>query len=544
MKTDENVKSGRLARRPEAVGYSVERIVLDAMDGIIRIPDFQRPLRWKAKDVIDFYDSIRRGFPVGELLLSRRYAGASTVSFGSIHLETVESTSALWVVDGQQRITSLVATLKREEETPRGDSWAIWYDLQSLEFHRLSKSDAPPTWIPLNVVLDSKKLLKWIRQWPFADRDDLVDEALELGKAIREYQMPAYIVDGADEAALRLIFTRSNNSGAPMRDSEVFDALYQSEGTSPIKSAISRLTDTGFGEIDEDVFLRCIRLVNGVDEGVSLEKLSESLTSDAVISTENAIRRTINALMSAGIPHMKLLPYRLGLLVLVKLFSRFPGESEPVDRLASNWLWRGILTAELEHSSRANVRRAVNSINAACSAEEACLKLINNLPEVLSIDSPSVKRDPRAEFGRSVSTQRAAVKVLILLMYDFADQHRDLWQDEFVGRYELFGETIMLDFDHPYESLSGPGGLVEDIVIQLHDVPPCDFAWKHPHLCFLDDVCLENLRKRMLKEFRERRRNLLSVFIVEAINQRIGNLAELRPTIPTIVATAGMEKTK
>jgi uncharacterized protein with ParB-like and HNH nuclease domain len=62
--------STALQRRPEARGFRVELLLQEAAGGRLRIPAFQRPLRWRARNVIEFLDSIRRGFPVGELLHS------------------------------------------------------------------------------------------------------------------------------------------------------------------------------------------------------------------------------------------------------------------------------------------------------------------------------------------------------------------------------------------------------------------------------------------------------------------------------------------
>src|ERR1700678_2535090 len=39
----------RLERRPEARAFSVETLLQQVRDGKIRIPDFQRPLRWRAQ---------------------------------------------------------------------------------------------------------------------------------------------------------------------------------------------------------------------------------------------------------------------------------------------------------------------------------------------------------------------------------------------------------------------------------------------------------------------------------------------------------------
>jgi len=64
----------------------VEQLLHEAADGRLRIPNFQRPLRWRSKNVIEFFDSIRRGFPVGNLLLSRAEAKSAIVHYGQSQL--------------------------------------------------------------------------------------------------------------------------------------------------------------------------------------------------------------------------------------------------------------------------------------------------------------------------------------------------------------------------------------------------------------------------------------------------------------------------
>ena len=66
------------------------------------------------------------------------------------------------------------------------------------------------------------------------DRTGLFEEAVALGDSIRQFQIPSYIVECADEATSRNIYTRSNSSGFPMRESGVFDALDRGDSDHPI----------------------------------------------------------------------------------------------------------------------------------------------------------------------------------------------------------------------------------------------------------------------------------------------------------------------
>src|SRR6266478_7582716 len=98
--------SSGLDTQPIATTLDVEQLAKWAWEGRIRIPHFQRPLRWRRDDVIRLFDSIVRGYPVGSLLLWRRPARAEELQLGALHIDAPRRTDALWVVDGQQRIIS------------------------------------------------------------------------------------------------------------------------------------------------------------------------------------------------------------------------------------------------------------------------------------------------------------------------------------------------------------------------------------------------------------------------------------------------------
>ena len=108
----------RLAVQPEASTETVENLVRSVLGGKMRVPSFQRGLKWKAKDVRDLFDSIYVGYPIGALLLQKAPAEAGKVKLGPLQIQAPETQSALWVVDGQQRLVSLAAALGRPVPIP------------------------------------------------------------------------------------------------------------------------------------------------------------------------------------------------------------------------------------------------------------------------------------------------------------------------------------------------------------------------------------------------------------------------------------------
>lgn len=215
-----------LERRPDAATLSIEDLVVDVLDGRIRVPTWQRPLNWDAGDIELLLDSIHRGYPIGTLLFWKRPAEACSMQVGPVRIDASSRQDALWVVDGQQRITALTGVLAGSHGDLT-DPYSLFFDLEGDTFVRAKRRQAPAsTWLPLNHVLDSEKLLLWLHQSKPALTDVHTGRAIRLGKRVREYQVPAYIVDSATEEPLRTIFERSNSTGKTLKKQDIFDALH------------------------------------------------------------------------------------------------------------------------------------------------------------------------------------------------------------------------------------------------------------------------------------------------------------------------------
>ena len=548
---DQPSASKTLHRRPEARGFRVEQILEEAANGRLRIPPFQRPLRWKSKQVIEFFDSIRRGFPVGDLLLSRDRANREALRFGPCAVDAPEQHAALWVIDGQQRITALVACLMRNDPTPKGDYWAIWYDLENEVFVRLHQMIVPSGWIPLNVLCNSVSLLKWIRVWPYGDQNpDLVDRALELGKAVREYEVPAYIVDGADESLLRLIFTRVNTAGSKMRESEIFEARYGKEGDKPIRTTVARLTDLGFGELDEDLFLRCLRSTCGISAIESIES-PEDIAGDSILRTEKAFRRAVFALQSAaGIPHWKLLPYRLPIIFLTTFFDRFPNHDSRVDRLAAKWAWQGALSGEHQEVTDAKINRLLKETQNFVRADEALSSLLKTMgPKSLE----ELANNPAAEFDKLISMNRASGKIFILGLLaanpvteeqtSQLELELDIESDdqEFSTEHTLTAASSVLNLKKILLSIIDGRKYGTDVIVGIsgsnrETLFSADDAGLASHL--LDRDAIQLLRNGDIDKFRSHRKLILRDYFLRFVNDRIGDTVDVRPSIKSIVASS------
>ncbi len=80
--------------------------------GQIGLPDIQRPFVWSNAKVRDLFDSMYRGYPVGFFLFWE--TGVEGVETKVIGDTNKQKTPSLLIVDGQQRLTSLYAVIRRE----------------------------------------------------------------------------------------------------------------------------------------------------------------------------------------------------------------------------------------------------------------------------------------------------------------------------------------------------------------------------------------------------------------------------------------------
>lgn len=353
----------RLERRPEARSFSIEDLLQEIRSGRIRVPKFQRGLNWENVDRLNLFDSIYRGFPIGTLLFWKRQAEAGKVELGRFVVDAEARSDALWVVDGQQRITTLADVLL-VGPGPASEGRTIRFDLEDHTFaYGNAAQKAPPRWIPLSEVHDSARLLAWAYANQLQGQE--LAAALDLGKRLREYQVPAYVVVAMNEEVLRQIFDRTNSSGKALTAAEVFDALHgaQTPGEpASLREVALELRDLGFGEVEQDLVLRALLAVRGRDPARGFRQIPREDVPMALAETASALRQAITFVKTvAQFPHIELLPYTLPLATLSYFFHEHRGPGPRTRWLLTRWLWRGAISGA-HRGDTVGLRRTLKAI--------------------------------------------------------------------------------------------------------------------------------------------------------------------------------------
>jgi hypothetical protein len=276
---------------------------------------------------------------------------------------------ALWVVDGQQRITSLAAVLlsKGEIEDPR---FSVFFDLVNLKFVT-GRTPTPKTWLPMNRVADTRALLRWLAELQASGAtDQLVSTAEDLATRIREYRVPAYVVDSPDDRALRTIFDRLNTFGKPLKSAEVFQALHGGRGEhqpEDLRTLNEDIRELGFGELAPNTLLRTVLALRGPD--VYREFRSEFADDEDPTASfrqaASALGWVVGFLRGdAELTHIRIVPYRYVIPVLARFFALHPDPEARSLTLLRRWIWRDALALDRKSTSVSTLRDAVRAIGA------------------------------------------------------------------------------------------------------------------------------------------------------------------------------------
>ena len=86
-------------------------IVNDVITGRIGLPDLQRPFVWRDNKVRELLDSMIKGYPIGYIMLWESPNDYETKKSGIGSNEKTYDEPKELVIDGQQRLTALVAAM-------------------------------------------------------------------------------------------------------------------------------------------------------------------------------------------------------------------------------------------------------------------------------------------------------------------------------------------------------------------------------------------------------------------------------------------------
>ena len=119
----------------------ISKILSEIKDGKWVIPEFQRDFVWGIDKFILLFDSIYRGYTIGNLLLWKTDEELAYKKIGerdAVSVDNIKKEKRTYILDGQQRLTTLFAVLKGEKLYKFGRkktrAYKLFFDIKKDEF--------------------------------------------------------------------------------------------------------------------------------------------------------------------------------------------------------------------------------------------------------------------------------------------------------------------------------------------------------------------------------------------------------------------------
>jgi hypothetical protein len=327
-------------------------LLSDIEKGEVKIPQFQRDFVWPIQKSAALIDSIVKGYPIGTFIFwDTKERLRSVRNLGGVILpEPREGDVVSYVLDGQQRLTSLFAILKGLQ-LKRGDSSmedfsGVYVDLKATSDEQIVVTDVterdPQTCIKL-VDLLSGGLAK-LTAFP-AEYHSKLDT---YKGRIQSYDFSIIKVRDIPVDVATEIFTRINVGGKPLSLFEVmvaktYDEKRKFDLSEKFDELISRLEPVDYETVSNATVLQLVSLILAKEcKRQTILQLSKSdfieTWGKAVDGFERAAEYFIN---TYRIHVSELLPYNTLLVPFGYYFYRHPDKPDAIQKpFLEDFFWR------------------------------------------------------------------------------------------------------------------------------------------------------------------------------------------------------------
>jgi len=337
---------------PEPQTRTFNTILGDIEKGQIKIPQFQREFVWELRKCASLMDSIVKGYPIGTLIFWKTKDRLRSIrNIGDCALPEPQAGDFVeFVLDGQQRLTALFASLKGlkiQRDTVKVDDFAeVYIDLQAKEDEQIVITDVSGK--------DSSSVIK-ITELLYGGITTLATypkeyhEKLDMYKnRISSYNYSTIQIREAPIDIATEIFTRINVGGKPLSLFEImvaktFEPKRDFDLSEKFNELIDRLRPLDYETISDATVLQTISLL--IDDECKRQTILR-LNKDEFINTwakaVDAIERTVEYFRgSYRIPVSQLLPYNALIVPFAYFFSRHPDRpAGGQQRYLEDFFWR------------------------------------------------------------------------------------------------------------------------------------------------------------------------------------------------------------
>lgn len=337
---------------PEPISRTFTGLIADIERGQIKIPQFQREFVWDLKKSSKLLDSIIKGYPIGTFIFWKTKERLRSVrNLGDAKLpEPNEGDFTDFVLDGQQRLTSLFATLKGlkiEREVGKIEHYdEMFINLDAEEDDEIvviSKENLnEESLIRLTDLIYGPLTLL------FKFEEKYHSKLQEYKTRIEAYNYSIILIRDAPLDIATEIFTRINEGGKPLSVFEImvaktFDSERNFDLSKKCNELIEELSETEYETISDITVLQTVSILLEKDCAKrTILKLKKKKVIDIWVDTVDAIHRTVDYFRTYyRIPVSQLLPYKT--LIIPFAYFFYHHKDKPTgdkQKFLQDFFWR------------------------------------------------------------------------------------------------------------------------------------------------------------------------------------------------------------
>lgn len=335
------------------------------------LPPFQREFVWnEEKKIIEFIESIYDEWPIGSIIIwDPDPKDKGVIKKRKLKTQSKGTPQYLqeYIIDGQQRVTTLLKILNGEPFIFRNIEKMMFYDFSSRRFKFFEENKVPTNSILLGDIIKQKhsQIKKQLDiEILDCDIDDIIGEIKKINNYDLTIQRPKKPISISDAQEL---FIRLNTGGKQLPSVDLalaYISLLWDESRDEFKTFKKSIEKTGF-DFDLDFFIRCLSAVS-LEQSLT-RKLIRSFEVDTIKEdweiTKNGIEKTIDFLKTTlNLSSNSFLEAENALVPIVLLFGKKEEAVENNMDLLAYWLILSYINQRFSGQSTTFLNRDIKTI--------------------------------------------------------------------------------------------------------------------------------------------------------------------------------------
>lgn len=348
-------------------------VLKEIKGGELRIPNLQRQFVWSADRMLKLFDSIRRGYPIGSILIwesDQEYPSREEV--GPIKVSPPPQRRAVaYLLDGQQRLTTLLGCLYLPDASGgRRNKWRMAYRAD-VDTFAVARSRPGPSDVPVKLFMDGFEMSKYLSSSNFNEQE--FRRTQQVANIFLQYQIPVITLKDASLEEAVDVFGRLNTLGKSLTAPELASALSHGRAAERpfdmderFSEILEVLQPYGFGDLSRTTLLRALLATLGekdiyTNDILRVVDTHRSDLSQALTTLGTTLEKAVAFLKqevgvagtkpNVGVAGTKSLAYGMQMVILSEFFRTQPEPTREQRERLADWIWHSSYTVAYAGSS-------------------------------------------------------------------------------------------------------------------------------------------------------------------------------------------------